>query len=335
MTPLARQFRQQWTPYHDETRILIACSGGPDSVAMLCLLRQVHSSPSGLTAAHFNHGLRGDRSDKDAQFVTDLCLRLGVPCQVGHADPRAIERQRRGEGLESAARQLRYRFLTRAAEQFGARYVVAGHTADDQAETVLHHLLRGTGLNGLAGIPARRVLSPAVTLLRPLLSFTRADVLDYLQHEGQTYCDDEHNSQDRYLRSRIRHQLLPLLERDFYSNVRRSLRRLARLAQDAQAVMQPLAQALLEQSLTSDSADAVELDCRPLRDAPEHLCREAFVCLWRRQAWPQQRMTFDHWQRLAELARAAESVIAMDLPGTIHVRRSGGTLVLHLLEPPS
>src|SRR5690606_27803608 len=105
---------------------------------------------------------------------------------------------------------------TATAEQLGARYVAAGHTADDQAETVLHHVLRGTGLAGLAGIRPTRLLSPAVTLIRPLLDVSRAEILAYLRAEGQPYRDDEHNLEPRFLRSRIRHQLLPLLEADYY-----------------------------------------------------------------------------------------------------------------------
>jgi tRNA(Ile)-lysidine synthase len=328
MSPLARQFRLQWAPYDGHWRTLIACSGGPDSVALLRLLRQIHSTPSQLAVAHFHHGLRGEASDEDARFVAQLCERLAVACHIGHADPESLRQQARGEGLESAARGQRYRFLTQTAEQLGARYLVTGHTADDQAETVLHHVLRGTGLAGLAGMPATRMLSAAVTLVRPLLSFTRAEILAYLQTERQSYREDEHNVQEQFLRSRLRHQLLPLLEGSYYPDVRRSLRRLAQVAHDAHAVIQPLAESLLDRCLTRQSAKSVELDCRPLRDAPEHLCREAFVCLWRRQAWPQQSMTFEHWQRLARTARSSGESQAIDLPGAIHVCRRGWTLEL-------
>ena len=126
-----------------------------------------------IVAAHFNHRLRGAAADADQQFVQQTCQSLNVHCLLGDADPVAYPQARAGTGLESAARQLRYRFLIETAEQSGARYVATGHTADDQAETVLHHVLRGTGLAGLAGIPAIRRASEAVTLVRPLLSFSR------------------------------------------------------------------------------------------------------------------------------------------------------------------
>jgi tRNA(Ile)-lysidine synthase len=326
MPSLVDQFRQQWAPFQDTHRVLVACSGGPDSVALLLLLQQTHRVPGELVVAHFHHRLRGRSSDDDAQFVSELSQRLRLACHVGHADAALLARQSRGQGLEAAARRQRYRFLTATAEHLGARYVAVGHTADDQAETVLHHVLRGSGLAGLAGIRTARVLSPAVTLVRPLLNVSRAEVLDFLHAEGQSFREDEHNREPRFLRSRIRNQLLPLLEADFYPDVRRSLRRLARVARDAQRIIEPLAESLLDDCLVQRSDDTAELDCRPLASAAEHLCREAFVCLWRRQAWPQQSMTFEHWQQLADMARAAEPRPPIHLPGAIRACREDGKL---------
>jgi tRNA(Ile)-lysidine synthase len=332
MSSLVQQFSRHWAAYR-QARCVLACSGGPDSVALLLLARHAQRLPGQLSVAHFHHGLRGRDADNDAEFVSELCRRLEVPCAIGRADGRLLERESCGEGLESAARRQRYRFLTATAEQLGARYVAAGHTADDQAETVLHHVLRGTGLAGLAGIRPTRLLSSAVTLVRPLLAFTREELLEYLRGERQEYREDEHNRELKFLRSRIRNQLLPLLEADYYADVRRSLRRLACVAHAAQAVIRPLAESLLDQCLTNRSPNAVQLDCRPMGDAAEHLCREAFVCLWRRQDWPQQSMTFDHWQRLAETARASEPPRAFVLPGALRAERRAWVLNVAQLSP--
>jgi tRNA(Ile)-lysidine synthase len=115
------------------------------------------------------------------------------------------------DGVEAAARAARYEFLQATAERLGARYVATAHTADDQAETVLHHIVRGTGLAGLAGMSRARSLGAAATLIRPLLSFRRRDVIEYLGALGQSYCEDTTNRDPAFTRSRIRHELLPLL----------------------------------------------------------------------------------------------------------------------------
>jgi tRNA(Ile)-lysidine synthase len=326
MSALVRQFQQQWAPYSDQLQILIACSGGPDSVALLRLLLHVHPHREGLSVAHFNHRLRGSAADDDARFVDELCQKFHVPCQIGQADPERLRAKASGEGIESAARQLRYAFLVEQAQQRGARYLVTGHTADDHIETVLHHILRGTGLAGLAGIPSVRPLSPAVTLLRPLLGFWRTEIVEYLRQEGQTYCVDQHNTQPQFTRSRIRHELLPLLERDYAPAVRDSLTKLARVAADAQAIIQDHARRLLERSLVAQPGASQQLDCSALQLAPDHLRREAFVLLWQQQGWPLQSMTFNHWQQLAEIVAADAADTRIHLPGSIQVQRRGNRL---------
>ncbi len=328
MSPLQRQFDQHWTRFRTEPRVLIACSGGPDSVALLRLLQAAHLPSHGLTVAHFNHHLRGAESDRDGEFVQTLCRQWDLDCQVGHADPLRLQDAARGEGLESAARHLRYTFLVQIAEQCGARYLVTGHTADDQVETVLQQVLRGSGLAGLAGMPSVRPLSPAVTLVRPLLRFHRAQLLTYLHDLGQTYRHDEHNRQRQFLRSRIRNELLPQLETDYYPGVRDALLKLSRIASEAQDLIQELAEELLDRCLAQNAARANRLDCRPLQQAPEHLCREALVRYWHRQAWPLKDMTFNHWQQIAALARGRDVPRFINLPAFVRVQRDGDDLIV-------
>jgi tRNA(Ile)-lysidine synthase len=324
-------FLQRWTgvPWQD-TRVLIACSGGPDSTALLRLLARHQPDRSKLVVAHFHHRLRADSADADAHFVEQLSQSLGIPAVVGAADPQAMQQARVGAGLEAAARRLRYQFLIRAAEQHGARYVATGHTADDQIETVLHRILRGTGLAGLAGIPAVRIASPAVTVVRPLLEWTRSEIVAYLHAIDQPARSDELNASDDFLRNRIRHELLPLLERRYHPGVRRSLQRLARIAADTQQVVQACASDMLDRRLEPQSPDRVELDLEPLAPLPPHVRREVFVEIWRRQRWPAQEMSFAHWQRLAAAGAAEADVTAFDLPGPVHVQRSAQRMSLEL-----
>jgi tRNA(Ile)-lysidine synthase len=183
--------------------------------------------------------------------------------------------------------------------------------------------LRGSGLAGLSGIPPVRSASAAVTLVRPLLSVTRAQILDFLHSQGHTYQVDEQYTQRRFMRCRIRHELLPLLERDYYGGVRQSLLRLARVAADAQQVIHELAEDLVSRCLLP-----AELTCGPLGNAPEHLRREAFVILWQQQGWPMQDMSLDHWQRLADLAAVGADENRLELPGSIEIRRARDRLCL-------
>ena len=210
---------------------MVAVSGGPDSLCLLHALRRLQDdlALSGLCAAHAEHGLRGEASIHDAEFVADFCLRHGIPLAIGHLGlgKRTL---RSGESIQSAARQARYQFLEESAEECGADVIATAHTQDDLIETVLVNALRGTGLDGLRGIPTRRD-----KIVRPLLAVTRADVEDYCAAHGLTPRQDGSNADpSHYLRNRIRLELLPLLERDYHPGVRPSLVRLAGLAaQDA------------------------------------------------------------------------------------------------------
>jgi tRNA(Ile)-lysidine synthase len=317
-----------------DLRVLAAVSGGADSVALLRAVVRLRGSSDGLVAAHFNHGLRGERALADEQFVAELCRSLGVECVRGRAEGAGSHGS--GESFEEAARRARYEFLRRAAEQHGARYVATGHTADDQAETILHHILRGTGLRGLAGMKRARPLGPAVTLVRPMLAIRRAEVLEYLAELRQPYREDETNLDQTLVRNRIRHTLLPLLAREYSGSIVESLLRLGALAGDAQRIIEAQAESLLERSLVSCDARRMVIDLRPLAASDPHLVREALIAAWRRQGWPLQSMGWAHWAQLAEMALAADAgeVAPQVFPGAIRAERKGDELVLSVLQQP-
>jgi tRNA(Ile)-lysidine synthase len=181
LQPLEQQLVASWPPGGwNEVTVLLAVSGGADSMALLRAMDAVHAGPPGrLGVAHFNHRLRGADADADEQFVVEQCQRSGRTCHLGRRE--SLSPDAGGDGIEAAARAARYAFLQEVAHRIGARYVVTAHTADDQAETILHHILRGTGLAGLSGIPRTRPLGEAVTLIRPMLDISHDDVLDYLK----------------------------------------------------------------------------------------------------------------------------------------------------------
>ena len=337
--PFEQKLADAW-PVADWSRVgvVVAVSGGADSVALLRAVRAIVDDPARIAVAHFNHRLRGAVADADQRWVETLCQSLGLACHVGHAD-RAEARPDRG-GVEEAAREERYRFLQATAQRLGARFVATAHTREDQAETILHHILRGTGLNGLAGIRRVRPLGPAVTLIRPMLAFSHAEVLEYLAAHNQSFRQDATNSDPRFTRNRIRNELLPELARDYAPNVADSLIRLGQVAADAQQVLERLADDLLERALEDQRSDQsggqIIIDCRAVQGHERHLVREMFAELWRRHDWPLKSMGLGHWNLLADLALAqpVPATIARHvLPGAIHVTRQNDRLMLEAPRP--
>ena len=190
----------------DGVRVLAAVSGGADSMCLLeLLLEAAKRRDLSVEAAHFNHRLRGAESDRDEGFVSDWCRSRGVVCHVGSGDVAAFS-ESGGKGLEEAARILRYRYLEQTAEETCARRIATAHNADDNAETMLLNLTRGSGLRGLCGIPPVRG-----RIVRPLLCFTREEIESYLSEHGIPHVEDSTNSEDICGRNRIRHAVMPVL----------------------------------------------------------------------------------------------------------------------------
>jgi tRNA(Ile)-lysidine synthase len=197
----------------DRGRILVAVSGGPDSVCLAHFLAQM-ARRKGLTLElfHVHHGLRGRDADRDAESVLALGRALGVPARAVRTKVKAIAHER-GLGLEEAGRKERYRLLAARARRGRFDAVATGHHLDDQAETVLLHLLRGTSLEGLGGISPKRPLATGVVLIRPLLPLTRAEVLVYLELHGLSSREDRTNRDRAFARNWVRAEVLPLLEK--------------------------------------------------------------------------------------------------------------------------
>ena len=217
----------------DDARLVLAVSGGADSMAMLHGAARLGRWP--LTIAHLDHGLRGDSAD-DAAFVADAAAALDLPAVVHRTDVAALARAE-GLSIEEAGREARYRFLHEVAEDDGL--VATAHTLDDSAETVLLNLLRGSGLSGVGGIPPRRG-----RVVRPLLHARRAELRTLLDQAGRGYRDDPSNDDPAYLRNGVRAEVLPLLEELRPGTVER-FARYSRLAADDDALLDALAAAEL------------------------------------------------------------------------------------------
>jgi tRNA(Ile)-lysidine synthase len=308
---------------------VVAVSGGPDSVALTRLL--VHLQQRGqigrLILAHVNHQLRGIESDADEAFVCELARSLGVPaivtCRLHRVDVAGLA-QERGDNLENTARQVRYDWLGQVAREEGAAWIATGHTADDQAETVLHRLLRGTGLHGLCAIPQRRELAPGIEVVRPLLHTSRDDVLAYLTEEQQPFCHDRSNADVAFMRNRIRHELLPELARQYNPAIVSVLCRLADQAGAVQLGIEAEAAKLLADAELPRAGSLLIFSRPNLAAASRHLVREMFRLVWNRENWPAGAMGFEEWERLASVAAGEEK--AIDLPDGVRARRAGSVV---------
>ena len=203
--------------------VLVGVSGGADSMALLHMLSH-WETPLRVTAIHIHHGLRGESADRDEAFVRSYCTEHNVPLVVVRADVAAVATQERLT-LEEAGRRVRYEQFEMARRDLCADYVLTAHTADDQAETVLMHLIRGCGIDGLVGIPAVRG-----NIRRPLLCCSRAEIEEYCTLHDLPYVTDETNVDIKYTRNDVRHRVLPLL-REINPAVNDALLRLSNLAQ--------------------------------------------------------------------------------------------------------
>lgn len=259
--------------------LVVGVSGGADS---LCLLHALHAlAPElgyRLHVAHLDHGLRVTAAE-DAAWVAALCARWGLPCTVGHAQVRALA-EAEGRSLEEAARLARYRFLAHVALTVGARVVAVGHTADDQAETLLLHLLRGAGLAGLVGMaPAAswplpgEAVDAGLTLLRPLLAVSRQDTVGYCAALGLTPRQDETNADPAYMRNRLRLELMPLL-RELNPQVVAALGRTATILRDEDVLLQQVEdEAWARIAVVADDGAWVKLARQPFAALPVALRR--------------------------------------------------------------
>ena len=322
--------------------VLCAVSGGADSVYLLDRLYCWRMGrPFTLIAAHYNHNLRGEESRRDEEFVRRFVAeRCGAARVVSGQGERTLppvelivgsgdvagEAKRRKAGLEETARDMRYAFLNETADRVGADFIATAHNADDHAETLLLHLLRGCGLQGLTGIQPVRG-----RLIRPMLEVTRAQVEEYLRIYRIPHVEDSSNGLDEYLRNRLRHQVLPLLEELAPGFTERSRGTITRLRADEDELSRQGA-ALCEQAL--DIPGGIAVPARVFAAAPQALAVRAVRLLLARLNGRDAGCTAAHLEAAVELCRGTDPSARADLPGGITVRRQYELLVLTAQAEP-
>ena len=299
--------------------MLVALSGGSDSVALTHLLVELAAYNEFQVAglAHLNHQLRPSAA-RDEAFCRDFASRVGLGILVESADVQSFARQAR-KSLEDAARRLRYEFLERAAAHFGADRIAVGHTQDDQAETFLMKLMRGAGLTGLAGIyPSRG------QVVRPLLDVSRADLRVYLEAKGERWVDDETNEDVHLFRNRVRHGVLPELDRAAGGATRPNIARAAALIREDAQWLDRLGFEWSERVVVQGES-GLELDARVLGEAPPPVRRRVLLQALRRVAGERE-IGQEHVEAVLALLEGGQGG-PVDVPGSrVELRR--GKLVL-------
>lgn len=281
--------------------ILCAVSGGADS---MCLLHMIYSRGIKVVAAHFEHGIRGEESMRDARFVESWCREAGIDCVIGHGSVPSCAAER-GLGLEQAARELRYAFLEKTAAEQGCKYIATAHNADDNVETVIFNLARGGGTLGLKGIPRERGY-----FIRPLLDMSRREIERYLEKNAIPHVEDGSNASDDYSRNLIRHHVTPVLRR-INPELHLAVGRTAKLLEQDEDCLGAMADSFIREYYDGESLPVSEL--RQLHRAVSsrvlrRLCNES--------------LSFEHVEQALKLLEGTERKY-LDLPGQRLCRQQG------------
>ena len=256
-------------------KVLVALSGGADSIALLHMLISLKEELSiGIYAAHFNHGIRGDEAHRDEDFSRQVCERWHIPFYCEHADVPVLAKEN-GESVELCGRRLRYDFLRCTAENLGNIKIATAHHQDDNAETVLWNLTRGTGIGGLAGIPVQRG-----NIIRPLLCLSREEIEMYCRENDLLYVTDSTNLNDDYTRNRLRHQIMPVL-RELNPSVGESIAHTSFLMREADVYFNKISFEELNKAKT-----AFGYSCDRLLQADKAVLYYAIKCFLKKSGAP-------------------------------------------------
>jgi tRNA(Ile)-lysidine synthase len=324
MNDVAQAFRQA-VQAHDlratDARVVVAVSGGVDSMVLLELVARHHVAAGGTAVvAHVNYGLRGVDSDADEQCVRAAAARLGLACEVARwPGP--------GKGnLQDDARAFRYDFFLSVARTHGAQVVVTAHHQDDHVETVLMHLMRGAGLKGLSGIAWRSTLAHDVMLLRPLRGIARTALEDFARDERIAHRHDVTNDTCVYTRNEVRHRLIPLME-EFNPQVRSAIATMAERLRDDDATLDAFAETFCDRELRHEGS-GVHIACDALNALMPALRRRVLVHAFERVAGTRARLGADHIAHMEQAAAGDDPRASYPLPYAHRFERCFGVCVL-------
>lgn len=329
---------KEYNLFRANDTILLGVSGGPDSVALLSLIfdaNRVNPACSDIFIAHLNHLIRDKESEEDEQFVNNLAKKFKLSIVSERRDIKEIARESK-MSLEEAAREERYKFFESAAKKVGANVIVVGHNADDNAETILHRIIRGTGIAGVSGMRPKRKLTPfsAADLVRPLLFTWRKDIIVYLKEKHLSYRVDSTNFETNQFRNRIRAELIPLLEKDYNAGVKRSLIKLGETATQNYDFLKSQAKDLFEEVLlniegkTDEILNEIILDIHKIREVPQILqqviIKEAVV----RLNIPLKKLGYKNYKNILLILNYQKTPVNNVVKGYLNIKIEDGKLYL-------
>lgn len=295
--------------------VLVGVSGGPDSVALLTILIALAEKLSiTIAVAHLNHCLRGKESDRDEAFVRNLADVHGLPLHVQQTDVATCARENK-KSIEEAARDVRYAFYREVSSQYGYKRIALGHNSDDNAEQVLMNLLRGSGPRGLMGIPPIR----ENWIIRPLIRVYRQEIMAFLAHSRQSFVLDSSNKDTRYLRNRVRHDLLPCLAKEYNPEIKSALNRLSLLLTSEDVWMEGETRAMIADHLERLNSGEVRFSRDLFCTLPQALARRAIRCAIQEVKGDLRRITFGHIDDIMALLAGNTGGKNLDLPQGIRI----------------
>jgi tRNA(Ile)-lysidine synthase len=303
-------------------RVVVALSGGPDSTALLTVLAPIaHELDLSLIVAHFNHGLRGVESDEDENFSCDLSEKMGLPFVSGKMDQR---KGNKGLSPEDFYRRQRYDFLNKISEDYQAQKIALGHNLQDQAETVLLNILRGSGLEGLKGfLPMRDG-----KFIRPLMEISRREIISFLNEAEIPYRQDSSNENKRYLRNQIRSELIPYLKEKFNPKIEENLAQMAEILRPEDEFIQQHVARALKSSFIKSRQNRILLKIVDINKLPPAIRWRLFKTILESLSPAKNGFSFIHIKSLDNLAQKCESGKRVALPLGIEARREYDDLIL-------
>jgi tRNA(Ile)-lysidine synthase len=303
-------------------RVVVALSGGPDSTALLIVLTAIAQEQDLiLIIAHFNHGLRGAESDEDEKFSRDLSEKMGFAFVSGKMDQR---KGQKGMSPEDFYRRERYNFLNKVAEDYQAQKIALGHNMQDQAETVLLNILRGSGLEGLKGfLPMRDG-----KFIRPLIETSRQEIISFLNKAGIPYCQDSSNENKRYLRNQIRSELIPYLKEKFNPKIEESLAQMAEILRPEDELIRQHVDEVLKSSFIQRQQNRILLKIADINKLHPAIRWRLFKTLLESLSPAKNGFSFIHIKSLDNLAQKCESGKRVVLPLGIEARREYDDLIM-------
>ncbi|MBD3426117.1 MAG: tRNA lysidine(34) synthetase TilS [Candidatus Omnitrophica bacterium] len=305
--------------FRENDRVLVAVSGGADSVCLLNVLESVKRSLGIDTViANMDHCLRGKESARDSDYVRKLSLQLGLPFEHKKVD--VSSSVKKGASLEERARDERYRFFREAARRSGCNVIATGHTMDDQAETVIMRVIYGASPVSLSGIPPVRE-EKGLKLVRPLIRVSREQILDFLEKNGVGFVEDSSNSDVMFLRNKMRLEVLPFLEK-YNPRVKRSLVNLSDAVREDLEYLQQQSRKAME-----GSRNRTRISIKDIILQPKALRREVFKQLFTNAGGNVKKLSYRHWMLMDRFLRESEKGRSLDFPGDIRVTKKGSDLV--------